>query len=80
MSQASANATKDATPNKKKEKEEPPLELTPLEKILQHAGPIREDGTDKFYGLENVGSPPAASRDLAMTNTTCPTVREYMVG
>ena len=40
-----------------KKKEEPPPELTPLEKMLQNAGPVREDGTDKFYGLENVCLP-----------------------
>lgn len=37
-----------------KKKEEPPPELTPLEKLLQNAGPVREDGSDKFFGLENV--------------------------
>ncbi|GKT42381.1 putative ubiquitin fusion degradation protein [Colletotrichum spaethianum] len=37
----------------KKVKEEPAPELTPLEKMLQNAGPLREDGTDKFFGLEN---------------------------
>lgn len=30
------------------------LEVTPLEKMLQHAGPLREDGSDRFYGFENV--------------------------
>ncbi|KAL0938746.1 ubiquitin carboxyl-terminal hydrolase [Colletotrichum truncatum] len=45
-------ATKDA-PSKKTGKEEPAPELTPLEKMLQNAGPLREDGTDKFFGLEN---------------------------
>ena len=29
-------------------------EVTPLEKMLQNAGAIRDDGTDKFFGLENV--------------------------
>jgi len=57
-SQASANATNQASPGKKKEKEEPAPELTPLEKMLQNAGPIREDGTDKFLGLENVSASP----------------------
>lgn len=45
-----------ASASKKKEKEEPPLELTPLEKMLQNAGPVREDGSDKFFGLENFGN------------------------
>lgn len=30
------------------------MEITPLEKMLQNAGPVRADGTDKFFGLENV--------------------------
>ncbi|KAF9879777.1 ubiquitin carboxyl-terminal hydrolase [Colletotrichum karsti] len=47
--------TKDA-PSKKAGKEEPAPELTPLEKMLQNAGPLREDGTDKFFGLENFGN------------------------
>jgi ubiquitin carboxyl-terminal hydrolase 9/13 len=29
-------------------------EPTPLEKMLKNAGPIRPDGTDKFFGMENV--------------------------
>ncbi|KAJ2899295.1 ubiquitin carboxyl-terminal hydrolase [Zalerion maritima] len=37
-------------------KHEAPLELTPLEKMLHSAGPIREDGSDKFFGLENFGN------------------------
>ncbi|ROT35287.1 cysteine proteinase [Sodiomyces alkalinus F11] len=41
---------------KKKEKEELPPELTPLEKMLQNAGPLRDDGTDRFFGLENFGN------------------------
>ena len=39
-----------ATPGKK----DPPLQLTPLERLLVDAGPIREDGSDKFFGMENV--------------------------
>lgn len=32
-------------------------QLTPLEKHLQDAaGPIRPDGSDKFFGFENYGS------------------------
>jgi ubiquitin carboxyl-terminal hydrolase 9/13 len=27
---------------------------TPLEKLLADAGPIRADGSDKFFGFENV--------------------------
>ncbi|KAF2001132.1 cysteine proteinase [Amniculicola lignicola CBS 123094] len=32
------------------------LQPTPLEKLLADAGPIREDGSDKFFGFENFGS------------------------
>ncbi|KIH91764.1 ubiquitin carboxyl-terminal hydrolase 9/13 [Sporothrix brasiliensis 5110] len=42
--------------NNNKKKEEPPPEQTPLEKMLMNAGPIRDDGTDKFFGLENFGN------------------------
>lgn len=31
-------------------------ELTPLEKLLANAGPLRNDGSDKFFGFENFGS------------------------
>ncbi|CAG2001547.1 unnamed protein product, partial [Fusarium graminearum] len=45
------------TPSKQdavaKKKEEPVLDLTPLEKMLQNAGSLRDDGTDRFFGLEN---------------------------
>jgi hypothetical protein len=27
---------------------------SPLERLIADAGPIREDGSDKFFGLENV--------------------------
>lgn len=27
---------------------------TPLERMLKHAGPLRSDGSDKFFGMENV--------------------------
>lgn len=29
-------------------------QLTPLEKLLADAGPVRPDGSDKFFGFENV--------------------------
>ncbi|KAF3016135.1 hypothetical protein E8E14_007427 [Neopestalotiopsis sp. 37M] len=48
----SANGSKDV----QKKKEEPPPELTPLEKMLQNAGPVRSDGSDKYFGLENFGN------------------------
>ncbi|KAI1859004.1 hypothetical protein JX265_004611 [Neoarthrinium moseri] len=39
-----ANGTKDT----QKKKEEPPPEATPLEKMLQNAGPVRQDGSDNL--------------------------------
>jgi hypothetical protein len=30
---------------------------TPLERMLLNAGPIRGDGSDKFFGMENVVAP-----------------------
>jgi ubiquitin carboxyl-terminal hydrolase 9/13 len=36
-------------------------QLTPLEKLLADAGPLRGDGSDKFFGFENV-SPSACCR------------------
>lgn len=50
--QGASTATKDTSVKSKKD--EPPQELTPLEKMLQNAGPLRADGSDKFFGLENV--------------------------
>jgi ubiquitin carboxyl-terminal hydrolase 9/13 len=47
----STNATKDAVAKKK---EEPSSEVTPLEKMLLNAGPLKMDGSDRFYGFENV--------------------------
>ncbi|CAM1507217.1 Fc.00g068580.m01.CDS01 [Cosmosporella sp. VM-42] len=52
-SASAAPAHKDAVAKKR---EEPPPDLTPLEKMLQNAGPLREDGTDRFFGLENFGN------------------------
>ncbi|KAK3382342.1 hypothetical protein B0T24DRAFT_8426 [Lasiosphaeria ovina] len=49
-----SKADSNAAPKNKKE--EPAPELTPLEKLLQNAGPVREDGSDKFFGLENFGN------------------------
>lgn len=46
----------DKKPSKKEKNKdvEPEPEITPLVKMLQNAGPIRKDGSDKFFGLENV--------------------------
>ncbi|KAL4913368.1 hypothetical protein BDW62DRAFT_192665 [Aspergillus aurantiobrunneus] len=37
-------------------KEPQPLPMTPLEKMLTELGPIRNDGSDKFFGMENFGN------------------------
>ncbi|KAL7942243.1 deubiquinating enzyme [Trichoderma barbatum] len=50
---STAQATKEVVPKKK---DEIATELTPLEKMLQNAGSLREDGTDKFFGFENFGN------------------------
>nr|UWK20421.1 ubiquitin thiolesterase [Trichoderma cf. fertile] len=50
---STAQTTKEVVPKKK---DEIAPELTPLEKMLQRAGPLREDGTDKFFGFENFGN------------------------
>ncbi|KHN93854.1 ubiquitin hydrolase CreB [Metarhizium album ARSEF 1941] len=48
-----------ATPNQPsketqaKKKDDVVFEVTPLEKMLQNAGPLREDGSDRFFGFEN---------------------------
>jgi hypothetical protein len=31
--------------------------MTPLEKMLHDSGPVRNDGSDKFFGMENVRIP-----------------------
>ncbi|KAL1964342.1 hypothetical protein VTN77DRAFT_7027 [Rasamsonia byssochlamydoides] len=38
----------------KKDSNAPPM--TPLEKMLQDSGPVRKDGSDKFFGMENYGN------------------------
>lgn len=40
-----------SSPSRKDAKEPP---STPLEKLLLDAGPMRNDGSDKFFGMENV--------------------------
>ncbi|KAI1813297.1 cysteine proteinase [Poronia punctata] len=45
-----------STKESAKKKEEPPPDMTPLEKMLQNAGAIRPDGSDKFFGMENFGN------------------------
>ncbi|EGZ77250.1 cysteine proteinase [Neurospora tetrasperma FGSC 2509] len=38
----------DSNASSKNKKDEPAVELTPLERILQNAGPLREDGSDNY--------------------------------
>ena len=45
-------ASKDAIAKKDPNAQQP----TPLEKLLVDAGPIRGDGSDKFFGFENVSA------------------------
>ena len=49
--QGTSNASTGSSPSKK---DANGPQITPLEKHLLEAGPIREDGSDKFWGLENV--------------------------
>jgi ubiquitin carboxyl-terminal hydrolase 9/13 len=44
---------------KHKKELEPEPEITPLQKMLmKETGPIKADGSDKFFGLENVSCTP----------------------
>jgi hypothetical protein len=49
--QGSTSPSIGSSPSKKDTTSQP---QTPLEKLLLNAGPIREDGSDKFFGMENV--------------------------
>ncbi|CAH0019465.1 unnamed protein product [Clonostachys rhizophaga] len=55
-STASGNPTVKENAAAKKRDEQIILEMTPLEKMLRNAGPLREDGSDRFYGFENFGN------------------------
>ncbi|MCJ1397019.1 hypothetical protein MMC11_000211 [Xylographa trunciseda] len=49
----SSNPATSSSPAKKDANQPQP---TPLEKLLQEAGPLRNDGSDKFFGMENFGN------------------------
>ncbi|MCJ1384846.1 hypothetical protein MMC17_007964 [Xylographa soralifera] len=49
----SSNPTTSSSPAKKDPNQPQP---TPLEKLLHEAGPLRNDGSDKFFGMENFGN------------------------
>ncbi|MCJ1242909.1 hypothetical protein MMC30_000105 [Trapelia coarctata] len=53
---ANATGNSPATGSSAARKDSNQLPPTPLEKLLQDAGPIRNDGSDKFYGMENFGN------------------------
>lgn len=53
---------------------------TPLEKhIADLAGPVRPDGSDKFFGFENVSEPVHSQHSSNRLIVTCQTVRKHMV-
>lgn len=48
---------------------------TPLEKLLTDAGPLRTDGSDKFFGMENVSFQPCPGEcetDIAVYSLAIP--------
>ncbi|KAG6995475.1 ubiquitin carboxyl-terminal hydrolase creB [Physcia stellaris] len=45
-----------SSPNPNTKKDPNAVPQTPLERLLSGAGPIRDDGSDKFWGLENFGN------------------------
>lgn len=53
---SSATSPGVSSPKSGKKDAEPEPEITPLQKMLQNAGPMRNDGSDKFFGLENFGN------------------------
>ena len=69
--QGPTNPGSAASPSTKHKKDaEPEPEITPLQKMLQNAGPIREDGSDKFFGMENVcPTPPPPLENLTLMLT-----------
>ncbi|PQE31340.1 ubiquitin carboxyl-terminal hydrolase protein [Rutstroemia sp. NJR-2017a WRK4] len=48
-----SNASTPSKPKKGDKDAEPEPEMTPLVKMLQNAGPVRPDGSDKFFGYCN---------------------------
>lgn len=48
------------------------LPISPLEKMLQDSGPVRSDGSDKFFGMENVSYSPSTSITLTCRDTNSP--------
>ncbi|KAI9812418.1 MAG: hypothetical protein M1827_004649 [Pycnora praestabilis] len=52
----SSGATSPLAGSSPAKKDQGTLQQTPLEKLLADAGPVRNDGSDKFFGMENFGS------------------------
>ncbi|KAF3897926.1 Ubiquitin carboxyl-terminal hydrolase [Trichophyton interdigitale] len=48
-----ANSTSSANGTAASKKDSAPLPKTPLQKLLSDAGPLKSDGSDKFFGMEN---------------------------
>lgn len=40
-------------------------QITPLQRMLESAGPLRNDGSDKFWGMENVSTAAYGCNDHA---------------
>ncbi|KAK2600230.1 hypothetical protein QQS21_005026 [Conoideocrella luteorostrata] len=55
-SASSASPNQPSKDAQAKKKDEVVFEVTPLEKMLHNAGPLREDGSDRFFGFENFGN------------------------
>ncbi|KAL7628749.1 hypothetical protein AAE478_000264 [Parahypoxylon ruwenzoriense] len=64
---ASASAPTSKEAQKKKDDATP--DVTPLERMLQNTGALRQDGSDKFFGMENVLKfPPLSPSDTPNGN------------
>ena len=53
-------------------------QISPLEKRLQDLGAIRDDGSDKFFGMENVSVRPRFTSDT-LTMLRSRSVRQYLL-
>ena len=72
-SQSTTSPNASSSPSKKDAAAAGP---TPLERMLLNAGPIRNDGTDKFWGMENVST--LMLSGMCFTDTFC-AVWKYLV-
>jgi ubiquitin carboxyl-terminal hydrolase 9/13 len=74
--QATTSPSTGASPAKK---DAGAQQLTPLEKMLLNAGPVRSDGSDKFFGMENVRDPEHKKPTLICSHPTSSAVWQYVV-